>query len=245
MNAKKPILEGYLPEFNTGIDYEWAKNVARDEKGHQVAFAKELLKEVEGIKRNGLDFAHISFPLGLMPDGEQLAEAWLLDAYEDFLKNSQQEKVIQNLLVKNKEVVHDEEFGVYFEVYMAEFDIRPIDFVDYLKNFIEGYPHKILVCADPEYGFYKDGDRDNVYQITKKHKRFRFVFSLVNKKKLSASEIVRAVKYTRSNKVADECRGINQQFEKKCGILFDLIVHLPDGQYAINERIKIKLEENP
>ena len=139
MNAiKKPFSilgrDEDIEIYNTGSDRLRAKNIAKNEKYYHVSLAKEILEEIKNIRHSSL--VHLSIPLGQMPNyPTEDSDRWLIDVYEEMLKDVEHKKIIQNLIVKSKEYVYD--VGFPEEIITADFDTYPSKLEIYLNEFIK------------------------------------------------------------------------------------------------------------
>ena len=99
---------------------------------------------------------------------------------------------------------------------------------------------KITIYYELDYGFYRDGERDKIYQITsdrKGNKSFKMILTLNDKGKLRASKLGQEIGCN-MKKISDMRTRINKQFHKHCRI--NNVIAYKNFQYEINDNFVIK-----
>ena len=93
---------------------------------------------------------------------------------------------------------------------------------------------KIVICIDASVGVYPERDERSIYAI-KKTKRFRIITNLYKEPFLGATALANSSGYSRPNKISDECKGINEQFNRHTGLLDKLIIYSKESKYSLNK----------
>jgi len=216
--------------------------VIEGRKRHEIKFARHLLKYVSQDKKE-TDFKTIELSLG---DASNDSDIQLFA--ELFYESLEKKGVIQKF--KIVEVATTMANLLNTKPLSVSFNAYPEKLVNYLNDYIKtegSLQDRTVIVVEPNYGFYKQGNREMCYRITQRgigKKNFLFVDLLSNKGELPASKIAATVGI-RSNKVSDMHKQINEQFKKHCGLFHDLIFLNQKGNYCINGEFLIKESKEP
>lgn len=205
----------------------------KTEKG----LAKEILKKLE-LANSPETYIPISIPLNYSKNLREVAGE-IVDLKGLFIYNLASKRLIKDCFSEHKSgsVVHTLDLN-----FIA--DVEPLK--KYLKDYIKSHldpDDMVVIIYEDDYGFYVDGNRGKYYSATqggKASKSYTLITTLIGKNRLLASDLQKATKYARVNKINPEILRINSQFRKRGVVIFDLIEKLPDGGYALNKKIEIR-----
>ncbi len=241
MNAKG-ITSGEDGDLlRVGPDFIGMIKVAKAEDDYRRSFVSRVINEIKA-QRNDYNLPrHFSVDLGLLQE-DFTPEVFEQKHYAAELKLWEHLKLIQNLLMRDRCEIVDEESNISFEIVFAEFDAESDVLMAYLEKREDQLSKGlILIEVDPDKGFYREGKNKDLYPINSTGKgklRYNLILALKNKGKLTAGKLAKEAGYKDSHKISSDSKDINNQFKKKCR-LSDDVIKFDGGLYSINPKIKI------
>jgi hypothetical protein len=221
-------------------DTSMTPEIIENRKKYEIEFAQHLLKCIKKVKGKD-DFRSVQVYLS-----DEMGSFEIQDFVKVFYKD-----------LESNDLIKDLEFFYVFERldkmslrrWYAKFNTFPKELVEYLNDYIKTdglLKERIIIYAEPDYGFYIKGDRDNRYGLLHRgegKKTFKMIMLLADKGELSASKLATSID-TISNKISDIRKRINEQFQKQCGILSEVVVLSANGNYRISDKFLIKQTRN-